>query len=208
VNYSKRIFDIVIAVLLSIFFIPFLMVISLIILIVDGGPIFYASERSRDISNSFNLIKFRTMKSSAANTGVSGGDKSSRITTTGRFLRRTRIDELPQLWNVLKGDLSFVGPRPPLKEYVDRFPALYQKVLLSRPGITGLASLVYHRHEERLLAQAKSAVETDQIYCKVCIPKKAKLDLIYQANRSLCWDTIIMIRTAGRLFDFSHANRI
>ena len=99
---------------------------------------------------------------------------------TGRFLRRSRLDEVPQLWNVLKGDMSFVGPRPPLRLYVERFPELYAKVLQSRPGVTGLATLVFHRHEEKLLAACRSAAETDAVYARRCVPRKARIDLIYQ----------------------------
>lgn len=112
------------------------------------------------------------------------------------MIRKNRIDELPQLWNILKGDLSFVGPRPPLRQYTDMFPELYGQVLKSRPGVTGLASLVYHQHEEMLLADCKTVEETNAVYCRACIPRKAHLDLIYQAHRSLCMDMEIMLKTA------------
>ena len=127
--------------------------------------------------------------------GVSGGDKSARITRTGAMLRGKRLDELPQLWNVLKGDISFVGPRPPLRQYVERFPALYAQVLKSRPGITGLASQKFHAHEEWLLSRTRTAEETDAVYARACVPRKARLDLIYQAHRNLCFDMAIMWRT-------------
>ena len=96
----------------------------------------------------FHLWKLRTMTVVREDSGVSGGDKAARITPVGRFLRRARLDEIPQLWNVIRGDMSFVGPRPPLRLYVERFPALYAEVLKSRPGITGLATLHFHAHEE------------------------------------------------------------
>ena len=134
-----------------------------------------------------------------ADSGVSGGDKSARITRTGRFLRKTRLDEIPQLWNVLKGDMSFVGPRPPLRQYVERFPELYAKVLQSRPGITGLATLVYHGHEERMLKPCKDATETDAVYARRCVPRKAHLDLIYQRNRNVCYDFVLLGQTIGRM---------
>jgi len=129
------------------------------------------------------------------NDGVSGGDKADRITRTGRFLRRTRLDEVPQLWNVLRGDMSFVGPRPPLRVYVERFPQLYAQVLQSRPGITGLATLACHRHEERLLARCHSPAETDAVYARRCVPRKAALDLLYQRRSTICLDLLLMIRT-------------
>jgi len=146
------------------------------------------------------LWKLRTMTvNTGAETGVSGGDKNSRITPFGRFLRRTRADELPQLYNILRGDISFVGPRPPLREYVERFPECYGKVLKSRPGVTGLASLRYHRTEERLLATCTTPEETDRVYTTRCVPRKAELDLIYQRNQSLCFDLKLIGQTFSRV---------
>jgi lipopolysaccharide/colanic/teichoic acid biosynthesis glycosyltransferase len=195
---QKRAFDLILAVILSaILLIPALL-IALALRLLDGGPVFYLSERMKTPTTGFRLIKFRTMTPSAANSGVSGGDKSARITRTGAFLRRTRLDELPQLWNVLRGDISFVGPRPPLRQYVERFPALYAQVLHSRPGITGLATLAFHAHEERLLARSGSADETDAIYARACVPRKARLDLIYQRRQSLCLDIVLVIKTVAR----------
>jgi lipopolysaccharide/colanic/teichoic acid biosynthesis glycosyltransferase len=113
-------------------------------------------------------------------------------------LRRWRLDELPQLWNVLRGDMSFVGPRPPLRRYVEAFPELYADVLRARPGITGLATLIYHAEEERLLAPCRTAAETEAVYVRRCVPRKAQLDLIYAARRDLCLDLWIMFATVFR----------
>ena len=192
---AKRLFDISVAMLLLALLWPLMAVIALAILIVDGGPVLYVSERMRTPQRGFGLVKFRTMDAAEADRGVSGGDKSARLTGTGAMLRRTRLDELPQLWNVLCGDMSLVGPRPPLRQYVERFPDLYARVLGSRPGVTGLATLIYHRHEERLLAASRSAVETDAIYARACVPRKARLDLIYQRNRGFCIDLRILLAT-------------
>ena len=192
---TKRAFDLVVAIILMAFLAIPLAIIALVVLVRDGRPVFYVSERMRTVDQPFPLIKFRTMAIASEDSGVSGGDKLTRITPTGRFLRRYRFDELPQLFNVLRGDLSFVGPRPPLRQYVERYPALYSQVLRSRPGVTGLASIVYHHHEERLLARTLSAQETDELYCRSCVPRKATLDLIYQRHSSPCWDVLLMIRT-------------
>tara|TARA_A100000171_G_scaffold52850_1_gene73685 strand:+ start:5565 stop:6035 length:471 start_codon:yes stop_codon:yes gene_type:complete len=148
----------------------------------------------------FPLLKFRTMKPASENSGVSGADKLERITTTGKFIRNKRLDELPQLWNVIKGDISFVGPRPPLREYVERFPEIYDPVLQSRPGITGLASVYFNSHESHLLSRSGSKEETDEIYCRSCIPRKARIDLYYQNNQSMCFDLKIMIKTVFASF--------
>lgn len=165
----------------------------------EGRPLFYAAERMRAPGQPFLLRKLRTMTPDPTDSGVSGGDKVSRITPTGHLLRRTRLDEIPQLWNVLRGDMSFVGPRPPLRQYVERFPALYAQVLRSRPGLTGLATLHFHRHEERLLARCRTAEETDALYVRACIPRKARLDLIYQRRRTLCLDLVLLGQTLARV---------
>jgi lipopolysaccharide/colanic/teichoic acid biosynthesis glycosyltransferase len=196
---SKRLMDIALALLLgATLALPLLIVLALM-LIKDGRPVFYVAERMRAPGQPFRLWKLRTMTVAGADSGVSGGDKSARITRTGLFLRRTRFDEIPQLWNILMGDMSFVGPRPPLRQYVDRFPLLYGQVLQSRPGITGLATLHYHAHEERLLAKCRNAAETDAVYASRCIPTKARLDLIYQKNRSVCLDVALLAQTIGRM---------
>ncbi len=191
----KRFLDVLAVLVLAIPLLPLGLLTALAILIMDGRPVIYWAERMKTPTQSFKLAKFRSMTVRPAEAGVSGGDKASRITRTGRFIRRSRLDELPQLWNVLKGDISFVGPRPPLREYVERFPALYAEVLKSRPGITGLATIVYHRHEELLLARCKTAAETDAVYARACVPRKAKLDLIYQRRRNLRFDFYLMLKT-------------
>ena len=196
---SKRIFDIVLALLLAaLLALPFLVLLA-VLLLSQGRPLFYVAERMKAPGQPFALWKLRTMTLAKGDSGVSGGDKSARITPTGRFLRRARLDEIPQLWNVLRGDMSFVGPRPPLRIYVERCPEIYAQVLQSRPGITGLATLEFHAHEERLLATCRNAAETDAVYTRRCIPRKAHLDLIYQRHQSLCFDLALLGRTGSRV---------
>lgn len=195
---EKRLFDLIVSIALAAILWPILLLTALLILILDGRPVLYVSERMRSPTQAFQLIKFRTMKPSSENTGVSGGDKSDRITRCGHFLRRSRLDEVPQLWNVMKGDISLVGPRPPLRQYVEKSPDLYGQVLKSRPGVTGLASVKYHKHEEMLLARCATSEETDTIYSRACVPRKGRIDLIYQANRNLCFDIHILLMTAFR----------
>lgn len=192
---AKRLFDIGLALLLGVLLAPVTLALAVLILLRDGAPVFYLSERMRGPDRPFTLVKFRTMTVVETDSGVSGGDKAARVTPIGRFLRKYRADEIPQLWNILRGDMSFVGPRPPLRSYVERFPTLYAQVLQSRPGITGLATLVFHRHEERLLATCASPEETDAVYARRCVPRKAALDLIYRDHQSLCFDLLILWRT-------------
>ncbi|PIE14068.1 MAG: sugar transferase [Rhodobacterales bacterium] len=195
---GKRLVDIFLALLLTVILWPVILGLAIAILLREGRPVFYVSERMRAPGQPFQLWKFRTMTTVTTDTGVSGGDKSARITPMGRFMRRTRLDELPQLLNILRGDISFVGPRPPLRRYVDMFPKLYGKVLKSRPGVTGLATLAYHRTEERLLAPCATPEETEAVYTRRCVPTKARLDLIYARNRSVGWDLWLMAATVLR----------
>lgn len=195
---AKRTLDIFCALGLSIILAPVALVIATLILCIDGRPVLYPSERMKTPQLAFTLWKFRTMRPAPADSGVSGGDKSDRITPLGRFLRRSRLDELPQLINVLRGDISFVGPRPPLRRYVEMFPNLYEQVLRQRPGLTGLATLVFHKTEERLLSDCRTPEETENVYTRRCIPRKARLDLIYAERRSIGLDIRLIFGTVFR----------
>ena len=201
-TWSKRMLDLVVATLLTAFLWPVGVVVTITLLITEGRPLFYLSERMKTPTEAFTLVKFRTMRAAteAGNTGVTGGDKSDRMSPVHQFLRKTRADELPQIWNVFRGDISLVGPRPPLRVYVEDYPEIYGPVLQARPGVTGLASLVFHDHEERLLAACTTAAETDEVYRTRCIPRKAQLDLIYQRQRSLCSDLRLIGKTAAKPF--------
>lgn len=173
-------------------------VIAVVIAVRDGAPVVHLSERMKTPDESFHLIKFRTMIPQAEDWGVTGGHKDARITSTGAFLRRHRLDELPQLINILRGDISFVGPRPPFRRYVEAYPELYAEVLRSQPGVTGLATLVYFETEERLLSRCETPEETESVFVSRCIPRKARLDLTYARNRSVCYDMKLMLATVFR----------
>lgn len=199
-TWRKRVFDLFFAALLVAILGPVLLGLVIWLYVKEGSPVFYVAERMKAPDQSFNLWKLRTMRAAASDSGVSGGDKAARITPTGAWLRAKRIDEFPQLWNILRGDLSFVGPRPPLRKYVEAHPALYREVLKSRPGVTGLASIVYHRREAALLEQCETAEETDAVYSRICVPAKARLDLIYQRHQNTCYDFLLVFETIGNLF--------
>lgn len=197
-TWGKRICDLGLLALFGIVLVPVLAILAGVIALKQGRPVLFGSKRSAAPDRVFTLWKLRSMTDDAADAGVSGGDKHQRITPIGRILRRSRMDELPQMWNILRGDISFVGPRPPLPVYVARFPDLYAAVLQSRPGVTGLASLVFAAHEEAILSRCTSPAETDDAYMRCCIPRKARIDLIYQSNSSLLLDLWIVAITAGR----------
>ena len=199
-TWRKRLFDLFFVSLLLVILSPVIVILLVWLLIREGRPVFYVAERMKGPDEPFNLWKLRTMTVVDEDAGVSGGDKTRRITETGAWLRAKRLDEFPQLFNILKGDLSFVGPRPPLRQYVEAYPELYARVLQSRPGVTGLASIVYHKEEAALLDRCATPEETEAVYTRVCIPRKAALDLIYQRHQSMCYDFDLVFQTIGNLF--------
>jgi lipopolysaccharide/colanic/teichoic acid biosynthesis glycosyltransferase len=207
-TWQKRIFfDLLFATLLVAILSPVIIALLVWLWVAQGRPLFYAAERMKTPTQGFKLWKFRTMTVADDDQGVSGANKNARITKIGAKLRRTRLDELPQLYNILRGDLSFVGPRPPLREYVERYPQIYRDVLRSRPGVTGLATIVYHEHEGMLLSQCTTSQETDDVYCRACVPRKARLDLIYQQNQSTCLDFDLVFQTIGGMVPGSRGKR-
>ncbi|MEM9551979.1 MAG: sugar transferase [Pseudomonadota bacterium] len=199
-TWRKRIFDLFFASLLVAILSPLLVGLLIWLWIRQGRPLFYVAERMKTPNQPFRLWKLRTMTVVDGDTGVSGGDKSTRVTPAGAWLRAKRLDEFPQLFNILSGDLSFVGPRPPLRQYVEAHPELYAEVLKSRPGVTGLATLAFHKHETEMLARCRSSAETDAVYSRVCVPRKARLDLIYQRHQNTCFDFALVFETIGGLF--------
>lgn len=195
---GKRILDVGLALVLGLLLLPVIGLCACAVLLGGDGPVFYPARRAGEGGRPFTQWKLRTMvPGSDTDDGVSGGSKRNRITPAGRWLRRYRLDELPQLWNVLAGEMSFVGPRPPLQRYVDRFPDLYAEVLQARPGLTGLATLRYHRREEALLARCATAEETDAVYAARCVPAKARLDRLYLRRRNTALDLWILWQTAA-----------
>lgn len=196
---TKRVFDITLAIFGAVLFAVPAAILAIFLLVGQGRPIFYLAERMKTPDQSFWLWKFRTMHVAIADGGVSGGDKTGRVTRIGKALRQSRLDELPQIWNILRGDMSFVGPRPPLRSYVERRPDLYGSVLKNRPGLTGLATLVLHQREERLLAACTTALETETIYMRRCVPIKARVDMIYQRKQNFMFDLALLVRTVFRI---------
>jgi lipopolysaccharide/colanic/teichoic acid biosynthesis glycosyltransferase len=201
-GWGKRAFDLGFGLAIFLPGLPIFLTVAALVWLKDGRPVFHLSRRMRSPGRAFWLIKFRTM---AADVGdldntVLGGDKAGRITALGAKLRRARLDEAPQLLNVLWGDMSFIGPRPPPRRYVDMFPELYAKVLRSKPGITGLATIMFHTHEEWLLSGVTDPAEVERIYTTRCIPRKARLDLLYQRRASVSLDAYLLWLTASKLF--------
>ncbi|ATI40724.1 hypothetical protein CBW24_00980 [Pacificitalea manganoxidans] len=194
----RRSLDLTLALLLIPVVVPLAALVALALLATQGRPLLFVSERMRSVDEGFSLIKFRTMEPSATLPGPCGGGTLRRVTPLGLWLRRSRLDELPQLWNILRGDMCFIGPRPPLRQHVTLFQDDYRSLLADGPGLTGLATLTCYRWEERLLARSSSALETEQIYLRQCLPRKLRIDRLHQARRSLRWDLWLMICTVLR----------
>lgn len=173
---------------------PLLALIALAIKLDDDGPIFFRQTRVGFQGRSFRIMKFRSMKSGNGTSGsliTASGD--TRITRLGRWLRRWKLDELPQLVNVLRGEMSLVGPRPEVPYYVARYGARERAVLELVPGITDPASVAY-RDEERML---DSFPDPEQAYLKVVMPEKIRLNLEYAERCTVFSDIIILMKTVA-----------
>jgi len=176
---------------------PVLIVVAALVKITSPGPVLFWQERVGLGGQGFRIVKFRTMCRDADQRGpaiTSAGDP--RVTTVGRWLRRLKLDELPQLWNVLKGEMSLVGPRPEVPRYVESYSSAHRKVLTVRPGITDLASIAYRREEELLAGHA----DLDRYYREVVLPDKLKTNLEYLDRMSFAYDLRLLIRTTKTIF--------
>ena len=171
-----RLLDIIFSTLGIIILLPFFIIICLIIKADSKGGCFYIQERIGKDGKPFGIYKFRTMRSGADSAGLlTIGTHDKRITRVGSFLRKTKIDELPQLWNVLKGEMSIVGPRPEVEKYVLLYTEEQRRVLSVRPGITDYASIEYV-NENEILSQAS---DPDRAYIEEVMPHKIKLSMRY-----------------------------
>ena len=193
----KRFFDIVVSLLGLIFFLPILLLISILIWKYDKKFPFYISARVGKNNILFNTIKFRTMIVDAEKTGiVSTSNKDLRITPIGHKIRKYKLDELTQLWNVLVGDMSLVGPRPNVKTETDLYTNIEKKLLSARPGITDFSSIVFSDEGDIL----EGSDDPDLKYNQIIRPWKSRLALIYIDNRTLMIDIKIIIWTVLGVF--------
>lgn len=192
----KRSFDIVFSLIGLIILLPLFIVVGLLIKLTSSGPVFYHQTRVGYMGKDFRLFKFRTMKVDADKNGLlTVGGRDPRVTSIGYYLRKFKIDELPQLINVLNGTMSFVGPRPEVRKYVDLYTEEQRKVLLLKPGITDYASLEYFS-ENDLLARSSDPEAT---YINEVMPAKLKLNLKYMNDVGLYTDLKLILRTIGKI---------
>lgn len=176
---------------------PLFLLLGVWIKLDSPGPVFYRATRVGKNGQLFRLYKFRSMVAGADRRGpgiTASGD--TRVTTAGRFLRRSKLDELPQLINVLKGDMSLVGPRPEDPHYVALYTSEQRRVLAVRPGITSAASLAY-RHEEQLLA----GEDWESVYREQVLPAKLAIDLDYLERRTLARDLKLILQTVAAVLN-------
>ncbi|TCO06868.1 sugar transferase [Natronoflexus pectinivorans] len=188
----KRIFDFLLSLFLLLIFSPLFVLVALAIMLTDGLPLFFIQKRAGKNGTFFRMYKFRTMsvRKEAADGSFDAGDVS-RVTTIGRLLRKSKLDELPQLFNVLKGEMSFIGPRPEVEKWVQTYPERWSVVLSVKPGITDNASLEFRNEEEILMA----AEDKEGTYRNEILPRKLDLYEDYVRNNSFFGDLLIIVRT-------------
>lgn len=188
----KRTFDIVMSGIGLVCLSPLFLVLSVWIKCDSPGPVFYRQVRVGRYNKDFRLFKFRSMRPGSDRKGlITVGGRDPRVTRSGYYIRKYKLDELPQLINVFIGDMSLVGPRPEVRKYVDMYNAEQMHVLDVRPGITSLASIRY-RDENDILAAAE---DPDRAYIEQVMPDKIAIDLEYVAKASLATDIALIFRT-------------
>jgi lipopolysaccharide/colanic/teichoic acid biosynthesis glycosyltransferase len=188
----KRIFDIILSFVGFLVLSPLFIIIALVIKFHDGGTVFYMAPRVGKNGRTFKMFKFRTMVVNADKIGASSTTTTdSRITPIGRFLRKTKLDELSQLINVMKGDMSLVGPRPDVKKFTDLFTEEESRILSIKPGITDFASL-WNSDEGKIL---EGSADPDKTYMELIWPEKKRLQLKYVNEQSFVTDMRIIFKT-------------
>ena len=194
----KRLFDIISSIVVVLLGLPFFITIALLILIDGKGGVFYKQERIGRYKCSFKLYKFRTMSPGSDNLGhLTIGSKDNRITTVGYYLRKYKLDEFPQLINVINGDMSIVGPRPEVVKYVNLYTQEQLNVLKVRPGLTDYASIIYFKENE-LLGNAK---DPEKVYIQEIMPQKLALNTKYIKERGMLTDLKIILKTLLKIIN-------
>jgi len=192
----KRLFDVFLSIIALIILLPLLIIVSLFIVLDSKGGVFYKQQRVGKNGRDFWLFKFRTMAKNADKNGLlTIGSKDSRVTRVGLILRKYKLDELPQLINILIGDMSIVGPRPEVRKYVNLYNNEQMRVLTVKPGLTDFSSIEYF-NESDLLAQSS---EPETHYINEIMPAKLKLSLKYIEKKSFLTDLKIILKTFNKI---------
>ena len=188
---AKRIFDFTLSLVMSVVLLPFIVLVGIMIKIDSPGKIFFLQKRVTTNGKVFKIFKFRTMKENSEKLSGVTVDNDPRITKLGKYLRKFRIDEIPQIFNILTGDLSFVGARPESVKYVKEYSPEMYATLLMPAGVTSPASILFKDEAELL----KGAQDPDETYVKDILPKKMAYNLEYIVNCSLLYDIKVMFKT-------------
>lgn len=192
----KRIFDIIVSIFMIILLSPVLIAVSIWIKLDSKGPVFYRQERITQYGRVFRIYKFRTMVTGADKIGTLVTTKNdSRITRVGEKIRKCRLDEIPQLFNILLGDMSFVGTRPEVKKYVDVYTDEMMATLLLPAGVTSLASIQYRDEDEILAKYVDEEHSVDEVYVEKILPDKMKYNLKYLKSFSIVEDIVLCVKT-------------
>lgn len=192
----KRVFDIIVSILMIILLSPVLSAVSIWIKLDSKGPVFYRQERITQYGRVFRIYKFRTMVTGADKIGTLVTTKNdSRITRVGEKIRKCRLDEIPQLFNILLGDMSFVGTRPEVKKYVDVYTDEMMATLLLPAGVTSLASIQYRDEDEILAKYVDEEHSVDEVYVEKILPDKMKYNLKYLKSFSIVEDIVLCVKT-------------
>ena len=196
----KRSFDLILSFIGLLIIVPILFLITILIKISSSGPVFYKQVRVGKNNKDFKIYKFRTMHVNADKKGfLTVGGRDPRVTSIGYYLRKFKLDELPQLINVFKGDMSFVGPRPEVRQFVNLYTKIQKKVLDVKPGITDLASIEFRNENEILFKEQ----DPNQYYIDYIMPMKLEINLKYINQRNLLKDFAVIIKTIKVIFNIT-----
>ena len=196
----KRLFDIVLSLVMLVLLSWLFLILAIAIKVDSHGPIFYRQVRVTTGNRDFRIFKFRTMVNNADKIGslvTTGND--SRITRVGAKIRKCRLDEIPQLLNILKGEMSFVGTRPEVRKYVDRYTEEMMATLLMPAGVTSLASISFKDEDDTLALYLQNGKPLDDAYVNEILPRKMKYNLSYLNECCFCFDIKIMIKTVMKV---------
>lgn len=198
--FLKRFFDIIFSTILLIVLSPILIILAIAIKIDSKGPIFYRQERITQYGKIFKIFKFRTMIFNADKIGALVTTKNdSRITRVGNIIRKCRLDEIPQLINILVGDMTFVGTRPEVKKYVDRYNDEMKATLLMSAGVTSIASIKYKNEDEIIGKYIEQGEDIDDIYVNRVLPEKMKYNIEYVKKFTIFQDILICVQTVNEV---------
>lgn len=205
--FVKRLLDVIFGAILLVLFSPIFLILAIVIKIDSKGPIFYRQERVTIYNRTFKIFKFRTMVQNADIIGpLATVENDKRVTRVGRIIRKVRLDEFPQLINIIAGDMSFVGTRPEVRKYVDAYNDEMKATLLMRAGVTSYASIVFKDEDQIIKKYVNKNHDVDDVYVHKVLPIKMKMNLEYIKKFNVFYDIMIVMWTALAVFGLKKDN--